>query len=359
MALIYSSKNVEHVYYNGVELSQIYYNGTLVWKKTTTPDVPSIEYEDCWECDGAGHFACTACDKGTCIVCGGTGYTTAQSCAYCDEGECWNCSGSGKVSGGCTVCYGTGDNPCGKCDRKGYYYGCGACGSEMTYSNNTWFCGRCNANRAAADEIRCPICDGAGFLESSCYNCSGTGTALETCSICNGAGGPCTYCNGQHQIYGGQCSNCSGTGNCPICDAGVITCDRCNGTGQVEAFKTTYDASSGSVTFTLRNGEQLLAERTSTYPETWLFSSNFSLALLTYNNEEAPRHWGYSEITPSLIGGVDQVWIYEFDKYTSYDGNSFWDYSGDGCLEGEFIAHRGERVATLTYDEDAQIWTIS
>lgn len=362
MALKIFSSNLDRIYFDNVELNRIYYNNTLVWEKAVTPptpDVPSVEYEDCWECNGNGGFECTACDKGECIVCGGSGYTASKTCQFCTEGECWNCHASGRIPVGCDVCYASGFEPCGKCNRRGYYYGCNACGTEMYYSGGTWHCSRCGADRPYAVEIRCTYCGGNGHFGYDCANCGGTGSVYERCPICNGIGGPCTYCNGQHYISSGKCSNCGGTGYCPLCDMGVITCDRCNGTGQLEAFKTTYDASSGSVTFTLRNGEQLWAELTDQSPDSWVFSANFPLEVLTYNDISAPQHWGNYEVTPSYIGGSSKVLIFEFDRYISHDGNDFWDFVGDGYLEGEFITHFGERVATLVYDETARIWSIT
>lgn len=357
MALKFGNTTISDTYnvkFNGNDVEKIYFEGTLVWEKYVAP---SVEYEDCWKCLGDGGYACTLCDKGYCQNCGGEGTIPSKICSWCNDGECWNCGGTGSMlTGSCSHCGGGGSEPCGMCNRTGIQYVCNSCGTPMGKSGSRWYCGRCDAYRTSAVQKTCTHCGGMGhFGDFVCTTCNGTGKNTERCTVCNGIGGPCSYCNGNHYISGGTCSNCGGSGFCPYCDLGVVTCTVCRGSGQIEAFKTSYDASSGNVTMTLRSGDSLdLYRSVSGQDEEWALSANFDLQVITIlEGGVGPCHWGSGCVYPSYFGdGTVKIYdcnIYDYDDYPWSDGN----------LEAEFIMAFGTCLATLSYDQTAQIWYIS
>jgi DnaJ-class molecular chaperone len=84
---------------------------------------------------------------------------------------------------------------CAACDGGGVQYtGCDRCSQSGEIVRRDDTCLVCHgsgtATSPAGHEIRCPVCDGNGFVigNDPCPDCNGTGFHHSTCPSCDGSG---------------------------------------------------------------------------------------------------------------------------------------------------------------------------
>jgi tetratricopeptide (TPR) repeat protein len=190
-------------------------------------------YQTCPNCSGTGDCevckgskVCLVCNGyGRCSACQGRGYYAA-TCMHC---LCRACMGSGR----CTACGGDGLVYCPQCHGQGYFTvkearTCPVCqgSGKLRFSNSP--CPNCGGSGKVMVNVDkpCPRCGGRKV--ERCTQCSGTGI----CPVCKGRGRAetCSFCKGLGRIIT-ECPYCKGTGICLTCD-GKGTCRFCKGTGR-------------------------------------------------------------------------------------------------------------------------------
>lgn len=352
--------------FNNMDVQKVYFNGTLVWDKTSGGGSGNIEYEDCPTCGGDGEVDCPNCVVGgECTVCSGTGTATPQTCPYCESGECHVCHGSGIEPMACPNCIWVSEGQlswpkCSRCNATGIIQRCQSCGTISGYGfNPPTACAKDTCASKSFKDSPCDRCGGLGRVDPSIYGrclvCDGYGN-YGKCSTCNGVGGPCKYCNGSHYISSGQCAVCNGTGRCSKnCNSGKLTCTNCNGSGQVIKTTREYSGASGNITMNLPSGDNLFVTFDGSY---WCFSSDFDLQVITFN-DIGPRHWGGISGLESEFAHNSEIYIYDFDTYSSdeYNDPSAGIYSNPS-IEAEYISSFGTLKAKLSYDMNRNIWTV-